>query len=173
MLNSKPNNKKYHQGNYRPKNRDKIVKMNSEGGVYFRSGLEQRFMVYLDMNDNVKKWGAECLKISYQKMNPSSGALKQHTYYPDFYYELRGSDGVLKQVVVEVKPMKEYITVQMLMENKLKVPESGLKKLRNFEYDLKMAHTNRSKWEAMIKWCDKKGYKFIIITEDHLKQYGV
>jgi hypothetical protein len=34
MLNSKPNNKKYHQGNYIPNNKDKVLKLNSEGGCF-------------------------------------------------------------------------------------------------------------------------------------------
>jgi hypothetical protein len=37
MLNSKPNKKKYHQGNYIPNNKDKVLKLNSEGGVFLRS----------------------------------------------------------------------------------------------------------------------------------------
>jgi hypothetical protein len=41
-----------------------------------------------------------------------------------------------------------------------------LKKLKNFEYDLKMAYKNKQKWETMINWCNKKGYDFIIITTD-------
>ena len=48
---------------------------------------------------------------------------------PDFYYEMRNSEGVLKQVVVEVKPFKEYKMVQDLNEGNLVVPENGMKKL--------------------------------------------
>lgn len=36
MLNSKPNNKKYHQGNYIAKNKDKIYKLNNEGGNFYK-----------------------------------------------------------------------------------------------------------------------------------------
>ena len=99
--------------------------------------------------------------------------VKEHCYYPDFYYEMRNSEGVLKQVVVEVKPFKEYKMVQDLNEGKLEVPEKGMKKLKNFEYDLKMAYKNKQKWETMINWCNKKGYEFIIITEHHLKKFNL
>ena len=27
--------------------------------------------------------------------------------------------------------------------------------------------------EDLIKWCEKKGYDFIIITEEHLKKFSV
>ena len=69
--------------------------------------------------------------------------------------------------------MKEYKMVQDLNEGRLTVPDKSLKKLKNFEYDLKMAYKNKQKWETMISWCNKKGYEFIIITELHLKKFNV
>jgi len=175
MLNSKPNNSKYHGGNFIPKNKDKVIKLNAERGLYYRSSWEKKIMFWLDMNDQVIKWGAECLNIPYQMTHFENGdaRVKKHTYYVDFYYEMRTADGVLKQVVVEVKPKKEYNMVIALNAGKLSVPEKGTKKLKNFEYDLKMAYKNKNKWETMINWCNKKGYEFIIITEDHLKMFSV
>lgn len=175
MLNSKPNNSKYHSGNYIPKYKDKVLKLNTQGGVYYRSSWEKKIMTWLDHNKSVNKWGAECMRIPYQMTHYEGGdiRIKEHSYFPDFYYEMIDSQGVLKQVVVEVKPYKEYKMVQDLNEGVLEVPEKGLKKLKNFEYDLKMAHKNKNKWETMIKWCNKKGYEFIIITEQHLKKFNV
>ena len=66
--------------------------------------------------------------------------------------------------------MKEYNMVLDLQEGKLSVPEVSGKKLKNFEYDLKMAYSNQQKWNTMIEFCNKKGYKFIIITEEHIKR---
>jgi hypothetical protein len=86
---------------------------------------------------------------------------------------MRLDNGTLKQVVVEVKPMKEYNMVLALNEGRLNVPEKGAKKLKNFEYDLKMAYKNKNKWDTMISYCNKKGYDFIIITEEHLKKFNV
>lgn len=175
MINSVPNNKNYNQGNYIPKFKDKVIKLNTNGGVYFRSSWERKIMHWLDNNSSITKWGAECLRIPYQMTHFDRGdtKIKEHCYYPDFYYEMRLADGRLKQVVVEVKPMKEYKMVQDLTEGRLNVPENGLKKLKNFEYDIKQAQKNRDKWQAMISWCDKKGYEFIIITEQHLKKFGL
>ena len=175
MLNSKPNNKNYNQGNYVPNNKDKVIKLNTQGGVYFRSSWEKKIMHWLDYNTTIIKWGAECLRIPYQMTHFNNGdsKIKEHCYYPDFYYEMRLSDGTLKQIVVEVKPMKEYNMVIALNEGKLSVPEKGAKKLKSFEYDLKMAYKNKNKWETMINWCNKKGYEFIIITEQHLNKFNV
>lgn len=175
MINSKPNNKKYNQGNFIPVNKDKVMKLNTQGGVYYRSGWEKRIMTWLDNNESIVMWGAECLIIPYQMTHFDNGEtkLKKHSYYPDFYYEIRSEDGNSKKVVVEVKPQKEYQMVLDLTQGRMNVPKEGLKKLRSFEYDLKMAYKNKSKWETMIAWCNKKGYEFIIITELTMKKYKI
>lgn len=176
MINSKPNNTNYHQGNYVPKNKEKIIKLNSQGGIYYRSSWEVKIMTWLDNNENITRWGAECITIPYQLTHYEKNGdinLKSHNYYPDFYYEIN-INGTIKKVVAEVKSMKEYSMVQKLQEMKLSVPDNGnLKKLRNFEYDLKMAQKNSEKWKTMIKFCDRKGWDFIIITEDILKKMGL
>lgn len=171
MINSKPNNKNYHQGNYIPKNKDKVIKLNSYGGVYYRSSWEKKIITWLDNNESIIKWGSECLKIPYQMTEIVNGDLKvkEHSYYPDFYYELKNTNGSIKYVVAEVKPKKEYNDAMMFMDEKFKVPDKlGSKKLKNLEYSFKNAQKNYEKWQTMIKWCDKKGYEFIIITEDNL-----
>lgn len=176
MLNSKPNNSKYHQGNYIPRNKDKVLKLNTQGGVYYRSSWEKKIMTWLDLNKDIKKWGAECMRIPYQVTTMENGdmKLKSHTYFPDFYYELRNSNGDLKQVVVEVKPQKEYEDALLFEKGEFKVQENlNLKKLKNLEYRFKTAQKNSEKWKTMIKWCEKKGYEFIIITENHLKKFNV
>lgn len=176
MLNSKPNNKNYHQGNFIPTYKDKVLKLNTQGGIYYRSSLEIKVMKYLDNNPNIIKWGAECLSIPYQLTHYETNGdinLKKHTYYPDFYYEIKSRDGSIKQIIAEVKPMKEFLMVQKLNEMNFKIPDNPtLKNLKNIEYDIKMAQKNSEKWAAMIKFCDKKGYNFIIITEETLKKFS-
>jgi len=175
MLNSKPNNKNYHQGNYTPKNKDKVIKLNTQGGVYYRSSWELKIMTWLDMNVKVTKWGSENLRIPYQMTHFENGdqKIKEHSYYPDFYYEMMIDDR-LKQVVVEVKPNEEYKDAILFTEGKFNIPDGlSLKKLKNLEFKFKMAQRNSEKWKTMIAWCNKKGYEFIIITEDHLKKFNL
>lgn len=166
MINSAPRqNNKYHQGLFTPKNKSKVIKLNSKGGLYFRSGLEQRMMIYLDNNQNIINWGAEHLKIPYQKTEWLSEEQEfktsEHTYYPDFYYEIKRENGEISKVVAEVKPKSEV--------NEPKLPNNpSAKQLKNFEYALKMYNKNLSKWKYMMEYCDRKGFKFIIITEDYL-----
>ena len=175
MINSKPNNSKYNSGNYIPINKDKVLKLNNEGGVYYRSGWEKKIMVWLDSMESIVQWGAECMEIPYQATHFEGGdvKLKSHRYYPDFFYKMLMPDNTMKYVVMEVKPQKEYDMVISLIEERLKVPEDGLKKLKNFEYDLKMAYKNKQKWETMIEWCNKKGYEFIVVTENTMKKRGM
>jgi len=135
MINSKPNNPgKYNQGNYVPVNKDKVLKLNTEGGVYFRSSWEKHIMVWLDHKEEVIKWGAECMKIPYQMTHYKGGdvSVKSHTYYPDFFYEMR-INGVLKQVVVEVKPQKDYEDVILFEKGEFKVQEKiNIKRFEKF-----------------------------------------
>lgn len=43
MINSPPRqSNKYNQGLFIPKIKDKVVKLNSQGGLYFRSSLEKK-----------------------------------------------------------------------------------------------------------------------------------
>jgi len=167
MINSAPRQAtKYKQGLYIPKNKDKIIKLNTQGGLYYRSGLEQKMMIYLDTNENIKFWGAEHLRVPYSKTEWVSETQEyrttEHGYYPDFYYELVRSDGSITRVVAEVKPNSETI------EPKLSDKPTA-KQLKNFEYALKMYNKNLSKWKAMIEYCERKGFEFIIITEQHLR----
>ncbi len=169
MLNSAPrSNNKYKQGLYVPQKKDKLVKLNESGGVYYRSGLEEKMMIYLDKNDKITKWGAECIKIPYTKREwkntDSEMKTTYHNYYPDFYYEIVKEDGSIRKVVAEVKPLSQTI------EPKLKHTNPTAKQLKNFEYELKEWNRNLSKWSEMIKYCENKGMEFIIITEDYLNR---
>lgn len=167
MLNSAPRSGGlYKQGLFVPKYKDKLIKANSKGGVYYRSGLEQKMMIYLDNNENIRVWSSEYIKIPYDKTEYNNSThdweTTSHTYYPDFYYELVRSDGSISKVVAEVKPSSET------KEPKLR-PNPTAKQLKNFEYALKMWNKNLSKWKYMIEWCERKGFEFIIITEERLK----
>ncbi len=174
MNNRVPNNKSYHSGEFKPTFKSKVIKLNGNDSVIYRSSWEKRIMIWLDNNEKIKMWGSECLEIPYQMTHFDNGMtkIKTHRYYPDFYYEMLMDDGTIRKVVVEVKPQKEYNMVKLLEEGKLEIPDK-LGKLKSFEYDLKMAYKNKEKWSMVIKWCDKKGYEFIIITEEHLKKFGI
>jgi hypothetical protein len=173
MINSVPNNSSYHQGNFVPSNKDKVMKLNSFGGIYYRSSLEKKFMTYLDINESIIRWSSEMLEIPYTSKEVIGGEVvyKNRRYYPDFYYEMKSGDQI-KMVVAEVKPKSEYNDVILFREGKFVIPKDpSTKKLKNLEYKFKMSQKNSAKWETMIEFCQKKGYEFIIITDEILNRF--
>ncbi len=173
MINSKPNNSAYNQGNFIPNNKDKVIKLNSSGGVYYRSSLEKKLMTYFDINENIIRWSAEIFEIPYTSKEVIDGEIvyKNRRYYPDFYYEIKSGPEGIKKIIAEVKPKSEYIDVLMFREGKFNIPkEATVKKLKNLEYKLKMSQKNSAKWETMVEFCKKKGYEFIIITDEILNR---
>jgi hypothetical protein len=176
MINSQPNNPNYHGGNYIPKNKNKVLKLNNLGGIFYRSSWEKKIITWLDFKKEVVKWGSECIRVPYQITKMVKGELKveEHSYYPDFYYELLAPNGTIIRIIAEVKPKKEYEDAVLFTEGKFNVPENlTSKKLKNLEYRFKMAQKNSEKFKTMIKWCEVKGYKFIVITEDNLTKFNV
>jgi len=172
MLNNRPiASNTYSQGLYIPVNKDKVVKLNSQGGLFYRSSWEKKIMIWLDSNPSIMKWMAEGIEIPYFSKEVVNGELEniKRRYYPDFYYKIKKSDGSIEEVIAEVKPKKEVDNVVMFKEGKFIIPPKiSTKKMKNLEYDFKMAQKNSSKWDSMIEWCKSKGMKFIIITEEHL-----
>jgi len=176
MLNSRPNNKNYHQGLYIPVNKDKVLKLNDKGGIYYRSSLEKKMMIFLDHSKPIRMWSAESIEIPYFSNEVKNGDLEQvkRRYYPDFYYEQVLSNGEIKKVIAEVKPKSEYDDAVLLKEGKFTVPDkASIKKMQSLEYKFKMAQKNLAKWETMLEFCKMKGFEFIIITDEILKRRGL
>ena len=173
MINSKPNNSNYHQGNYIPTNKDKVIKLNNQGGVYFRSSLERKLMIYLDNNPDIIRWASESIEIPYISEEYANGEVvnKQRRYYPDFYYEIN-TGGNIKRVIAEVKPKSEVDDVNLLKEGNFKLPEKySFGKLKSLKYKFELAKKNLCKFETMIEYCKQKGMTFIIITDELLNNF--
>jgi hypothetical protein len=170
MLNSRPtfqkgNNGKlrYQQGLYIPKNKDKVIKLNSQGGIWYRSSWELKILKYLDHNANIIRYGCEFISINYTRPKVIDGLLEhtEHRYFPDFYYELQRSDGGISKVLAEVKPKAE--TIKPVMKDKY-----SHKQLKNLEFSLASWNINIHKWNAAIEYCKNRGIEFVIITEDFI-----
>jgi len=161
MAKPKIGNKNYHQGYYVVKNPEKFL--GNPQGVLYRSSWEFRFMFYLDMNPKIRKWNSEGLTIVWKDMQN-----KSHRYYPDFYYEMIDpkDPNIVEKVIVEIKPMRET-------QKPVRPVNETLKALRNYEYGYKMYMKNKLKWGAALEYCQKRGYKFVLITEEHLKKAGI
>jgi hypothetical protein len=106
-------------------------------------------MVYCDENDDIIEWGSEELVVPY--ISPLDR--KRHRYFPDFYIRTKNGDKFL----VEIKP-KKYT----------KPPRPTKRVSKAFMHEVKEWARNRAKWSAAQDICKKNGWKFLIITEDHL-----
>jgi hypothetical protein len=161
-MNKSKFNTKYHQGVFTPKNKEKYIGYTP---VKFRSSWEFFFffMTYLDNNESVTKWSSETIVIPYLDLRN-----KSHRYYADFYYEIINSENpaLMDRVLVEIKPSKELTPPERPLNETTKA-------LSNYEYSIRMHIKNKLKWDAAIDFCNKRGIKFVIITEEHLKKYGI
>ena len=108
-------------------------------------------MVYCDENDDIVEWGSEELIVPY--ISPLDG--KRHRYFPDFYIKTKNGD----KFIVEIKP-KKY--------TKPPKPTKTTRVTKAFMHETKEWARNRAKWAAAQDMCKRNGWKFLIITEDHL-----
>jgi hypothetical protein len=139
---------RYTQGIFVPRNKEKFL----GSKAIYRSSLELRFMKFCDNNENVIKWGSENVVIPY--LNPLDG--KVHRYFVDNFVMIKEGNEI-KKYLVEIKPSKQLLP-----------PTTKYRKKSNLIYEQTMYITNQAKWDAARKFCDKKGYSFIILTEKQL-----
>lgn len=143
------NGKKYYQGIYRPKYPDKYA-----GKEYPRylSNYELRFFRWCDLNENVKSWASEAVIIPY--LNPLDN--RMHKYYTDGVVALKEGDRVQKYLI-EIKPKSQTVA-----------PVAGKKRSKTLLYESKQWVQNQAKWAAAKVWAERNGYKFLILTQEHL-----
>jgi TnsA endonuclease N terminal len=116
--------------------------------IIYRSLWERAVMVKLDESDIVVEWSSEELRIPY--MSPIDD--KRHMYFPDFLVKLTGNVTIL----IEVKPKKQLLE-----------PKKRKKMTKAYMVEITEYGRNRAKWEAARAYCDQRGWKFMVMTEDH------
>ena len=141
---------RYTQGIYKPINPKKYK---GQDLPIYRSGYELKFFRWCDTNSRVLEWGSENYVIPY--LNPVDN--KYHRYFVDNYVKLKISDEKTEKYLIEIKPFKQTLK-----------PEKGNKRNTTFLYEARTFIQNKAKWEAAKKFCDNKGFKFLILTEKEL-----
>ena len=149
---------KYYQGFFKPKHPGKYK--GDPTNIIYRSGLEFKLMRFLDDNQNVIKWASEEFFIPYT--SPIDG--KRHRYFPDFWVKKKNRQGLVEELVIEVKPSSQCKPPNI--ENK-NTPKGRISK--RYITEVKNWGINSSKWEAAEKFCKRKGWRFVIMTEKDLK----
>ena len=136
------------KGRYTPKNPKKYV--GDASVIFYRSSWERRVMTWFDDDINVLEWSSEELVIPY--ISPVDNRV--HRYFPDFLAKMKTKDGIIKKIVVEVKPEKQT-----------KPPEKKKKVTRRFITEIATWGVNEAKWKAATEYCLDRGWEFKIISE--------
>ena len=109
-------------------------------------------MKYCDKNPYILEWSSEEIAIPYRGLDK-----RVHRYFPDFKIKYKNARNEIIVEIIEVKPKAQT--------------KKPTKKNKPYGRYLKEARTygiNQLKWEAAREYCKDRGYKFRIITEDHL-----
>ena len=148
---------KYYQGKFKPKNPKKYI--GDPTNIIYRSSWELKLMRFLDEHPDVIEWGSEVLVIPYR--SPIDG--KMHRYFTDFIVKQINKDRKKETIVIEVKPKSQ--TVAPDVSKKLTAKGSISRRFLN---EVKTWGVNQAKWKAATDYCDDRGWKFQIMTEDQL-----
>ena len=141
-----------YRGRYQVKN---IGKYKGDAGrVTYRSGLELRFMNYLDRHQDVLEWSSEEVVVPYR--SPLDSKLLR--YFVDFYVKRRTRDGNIEIALVEIKPKYQCGP-----------PVAKSRKTRRFIMESRTWAINKTKWDAASDFCARRGWKFIVLTEKDIE----
>jgi hypothetical protein len=121
--------------------------------IIWRSTWEKHVMDTLDSNPNVLEWSSEQIVIKY--LNPVDNQV--HRYLPDMWCRLRRADGSIKCVLIEVKPYKQT-----------KPPKQPKRRTKKFLIEAATYAVNQAKWTSATKYCEQRGWQFIILTEQEI-----
>ena len=135
-----------YKGKFRPQNYKKYK--GDHTNIVYRSGWELKFMKYLDRQPEVLRWSSEEIIIPYR--SPIDNRL--HRYFPDFWVKTTKGESL-----IEIKPKKQT-----------KPPVLNPKHKRRYLKEVKTWGVNEAKWKAASVFCENRGWKWQIITEDTL-----
>lgn len=127
--------------------------MGDPDNVVYRSSWEKKCFIHFDHASYIEKWVSEDYPIPY--ISPKDG--RWHRYFPDFVIITRNKEGEKQVTIIEVKPEKEKYPPKRQGKKKSRY----LKEAMTYEVNIK-------KWEAAREYCEKRGWKFIILTEKQI-----
>lgn len=111
-------------------------------------------MQKFDSHPDVLEWNSEEIIIPYR--SPIDGRV--HRYFPDFFIKMRNKQGIIENILIEVKPHAQ---------TKAPAAKTG-KPNRRYIYEVQNWGINSAKWEQAVNFCRERNWKFQIITEKEL-----
>jgi hypothetical protein len=85
---------------------------------------------------------------------------RYHRYFIDLKLKIRGTDGEIKEYIVEIKPFQQT-----------QPPKFPGRQTPRYLKEVETFVTNQSKWEAAELYAKERKMKFVILTEKEL--FGV
>lgn len=137
-----------YKGKYKVINKDKY--QGDYTKVVYRSSWELAFMKYCDHNSSILKWNSEDVVIPY--FDPSRN--KNRRYFMDFWIMKKSKDGIVRELLIEVKPDAET-----------RMPKVPKRKTQSYKRSIATYITNRAKWDAAEIWAHKRQMGFVVLTE--------
>lgn len=140
-----------YKGTFTPKNRSKYV--GNCDNIIYRSLWELKFMKYLDDHPDIVQWSSEELFVPY--LSPKDNRI--HRYFVDFVITMIDKSGTKQTIMIEIKPKAQTCR-----------PTVGKRPSKSKINEVVTYAVNQAKWNAAENFCKQKGWKFQIMTEDHL-----
>lgn len=106
-----------------------------------------------DLDPSILFWSSEEVVIPYISPADSRG----HRYFVDFLIEVRRVDGTKRTLLIEIKPYSQTLP-----------PKIKKKPSKGYINEVFTYGVNQAKWAAAREYCKKKGWEFVIITENEL-----
>lgn len=141
----------WRQGYYTLRNPEKY--QGDPDRIRYMSSWELKTHQFLDGNPNILEWSSEEIAIPYVK--PTTRRL--HRYFPDYWIKYRNKSGQIVEEIWEVKPANQTAAPK----------RRGKRKKQQLIESIQWA-VNQAKWEAAQKFCDERGIKFRLVTENQL-----
>lgn len=142
---------KFMQGVFKPAHPEKYK--GDVKNIIYRSSWELTYLMKLDRDENVIQYASEEVIIPYH--HPVSHTVRR--YFVDFWVKRKVGDQIVIDLI-EIKPLAQTRPpVIKKGQNKKTAINQGLTYL-----------INEAKWQAADKYCNKKGWNFIILTEKEI-----
>jgi len=140
-----------YKGKFNPLNPNKYK--GDPSNIIYRSLWEFKLMKYLDSHSQIVKWSSEEFCIPYR----SPIDRRMHRYFPDFWVEKENGE----QLVIEVKPKQQLVP-----------PKKPKRQTVKYLREMHTYAINMKKFEVAKEFCENKGMKWMIMTQDELGVIG-
>lgn len=147
-----------YKGRFKPANPEKYK--GDPTKITYRSSWEFKFFRFVDQHPDVIWWQSEEIAIPY--LSPIDNRV--HRYFPDVILKKRVGPDQYETVMIEIKPKSQTMPPDISKRNK--TPTGRIS--RRYLNEVKTYGINDAKWVAARKYCDERGWRFEIMTEQHL-----